>query len=342
MSPPTPADRAAGRAAIERARALAPATAPTYLALGDYYSNLERDWTRANEQYDLGRKVAPNDAELLNGVALVERSQGHFEQSMASLRQALALDPRSVGIARRLAQALLWLKRYPEAMAAADRALALDPESPDLNETKAMVFLAEGDLASARGVLQAASARADPISLVAYVATYWDLFWVLDDAQQQLLLRLTPDPFGGDASNWAICLAQTHALRGDMVRARAYADSARIAGEALLKEAPDDGAHRATVALAYAYMGRKAEAVREGEKAVSLNPVNKDYYLGTYYLHQLARVYVLVGEADKAIALLNQVLASPYYLSPAWLRIDPTLEPLRQNPEFQKLTKGTA
>jgi len=342
MSPPTPADRAAGRAAVDRARTLAPAAPATYLALGDYYSNVERDWTRANEQYDLGRKVAPNDAELLNGVALVERSQGHFEQSMASLRQALALDPRSVGTARRLAQALLWLKRYPEAMAAADRALALDPESPDLNETKAMVFLAQGDLAGARGVLQAASARADPVTLAAYVATYWDLFWVLDETQQQLLLRLTPEPFGGDVSNWAICLAQTYAVRGDLVRARAYSDSSRIAGEALLKEAPDDAAHRINVALAYAYMGRKAEAVREAEKATSETPRAKDYYQGTYYLHQLARVYVLVGEPDKAIALLEQVLASPYYLSPAWLRIDPTLEPLRKNPRFQKLVEGTA
>jgi TolB-like protein/tetratricopeptide (TPR) repeat protein len=337
MPPPTPADYAAGRAAAERARALAPSAPQTYLALGDYYSNLERDWNRALEQYDQGRKVAPNEAELLTGIALVERAQGHFEQSMTSLRQALALDPRSAGTARRLAQSLLWLKRYPEAMAAADRALALDPESPDLNETKAMVFLAQGDLPGARGVLQAATTRADPIALVAYVATYWDLFWVLDDAQQQLLFRLTPEPFGGDVSNWAICLAQTYALRGDMARARAYADSARAAGEALLKEAPDDVAHRAVVALAYAYMGRKAEAVREGEKTVSLNPIEKEYYQGTYYVHQLARVYTLVGEPEKAIDHLEQVLALPYYLSPAWLRIDPTFDPLRKNPRFQKL-----
>src|SRR5437870_313389 len=83
--------------------ALAPSAPQTYLALGDYYSNLEKDWNRALEQYDQGRKVAPNEAELLTGIALVERAQGHFEQSMTSLRQALALDPRSAGTARRLA-----------------------------------------------------------------------------------------------------------------------------------------------------------------------------------------------------------------------------------------------
>jgi tetratricopeptide (TPR) repeat protein len=227
-------------------------------------------------------------------------------------------------------------------MEAADRALALVPQSVDLNETKAMVFLAQGDLPGARTVLQAAAARTDPTELVAYVATYWDLFWVLDDAQQQLLLRLTPGPFGDEASSWALCLTQTYALRGDTLRTRAYADSARAAGEALLKEAPDDASHRAAVGLAYAYLGRKPEAVREGEKAVALTPLSKDAYQGAYFLHQLARIYVMVGEPEKAIDLFERLLAMPYYLSPAWLRIDPTLDPLRKNPRFQKLVARAA
>jgi hypothetical protein len=36
------------------------------------------------------------------------------------------------------------------------------------------------------------------------------------------------------------------------------------------------------------------------------------------------------------------VLRLPYYLSPGWLRVDPTFDPLRKLPRFQKLVEGTA
>jgi len=30
-------------------------------------------------------------------------------------------------------------------------------------------------------------------------------------------------------------------------------------------------------------------------------------------------------------------MKNPYFLSPAWIRIDPTFDPLRNNPRFQRL-----
>ena len=85
------------------------------------------------------------------------------------------------------------------------------------------------------------------------------------------------------------------------------------------------------------YVGRKAEAIREGERAVALRGISSDALNGPYMEHQLARIYTMVGEPEKAVDRLEQLLRVPYYLSPAWLRVDPTFDPLRQHPRFRKL-----
>ena len=93
--------------------------------------------------------------------------------------------------------------------------------------------------------------------------------------------------------------------------------------------------------MALAYLGRKAEAVREGQRALELQPIRQDAYSGAYYQLQLARICLLVGEPEKAMGQLEPLLRIPYYLSPGWLRIDPTFDPLRSNPRFKKLVEGT-
>jgi len=77
--------------------------------------------------------------------------------------------------------------------------------------------------------------------------------------------------------------------------------------------------------------------MREGERALVLAPIAKDAYWGPYDQHQLARVYLLVGEPEKALDQLEPLLKTPYILSPGWLRIDPTFAPLRGNPRFERL-----
>ena len=68
-----------------------------------------------------------------------------------------------------------------------------------------------------------------------------------------------------------------------------------------------------------------------------MRPVSRDAFAGPYIQHQLARIYILAGEQDKALDTLEPLLKIPYYLSPAWLKVDPTFAPLRNNPRFQKL-----
>jgi tetratricopeptide (TPR) repeat protein len=172
------------------------------------------------------------------------------------------------------------------------------------------------------------------------LAQYWDLVWVLDQEQRELLLRLTPSAFDDDRGTWGLCLVQAYALKGDAANVRTYAEEARKAYEEELRATPNDSQRHVNLGLSLAYLGRKEEAIREGKHGVELLPISKDAYAGAYLQHQLVRIYMLVGEPEKALDQLEPLLKIPYYLSPGWLKIDPNFDPLRSNPRFQKLVAG--
>jgi serine/threonine-protein kinase len=101
---------------------------------------------------------------------------------------------------------------------------------------------------------------------------------------------------------------------------------------------PLDGQLHALQGTALAILGRKAEAIREGQRALELLPPSVDANAPYYMQHQLARTYIMVGEQERAIDLIEPLLRANYYLTPGWLRVDPTFDPLRGNPRFQRLT----
>ncbi|HUR95004.1 MAG TPA: BTAD domain-containing putative transcriptional regulator [Gemmatimonadales bacterium] len=326
------------RIAAERARALRPTEPLAYLAVGDFYGSVNPiDNAKAVAAYERGLSFAPDDVDLLGALSTAETSMGRWDAAPARLARAARLDPRSTTTARRLAAVHIFLRQYAAADSAADRAIALAPTSPAMVSLKLMVAIARGDLDSARAIVRAAAERIDPAALYPFFAGYQDMYWVLDDAQQRQVLASAPSAFDDDRGSWGLVQAELSELRGDRRRATDYADSARLALEEQSRAAPDDGQRHALLGLALAYLGRKADAVREGLRGVALMPISRDAYFGPYNQLQLVRIYLLTGEPEHALDQLEPLLRIPYYLSPGWLRLDPTFEPLRTHPRFRRL-----
>ena len=122
------------------------------------------------------------------------------------------------------------------------------------------------------------------------------------------------------------------------MRARRYADSARVAYQTQLQATPDNQGAHLHHGLALAYLGQRAAAVREGERGLALAQATRDVYSDIPNARRvLAQIYVVAGEHPHALEQLDSLLAKPYYISPAWLKVDSTWAPLRGDPRFERL-----
>ena len=270
---------------------------------------------------------------------------GQLADGIGDLRHALTLSPRAPAAARPLAHWLVWVRQYADAATLADVALGMDSTSEQPYNTKILLRLATGNIAAARAQFDRAQRNAKFKAAVPMVnfSPMMSLTWFLDEAQgQQWLANKTiakPSVSGERPQDRVILIADYYRQRGDIGRARLYADSARVALERDLKTTNDSTLvlGRRGFVLAF-FPERKREAIAHEERAVAALPLSKDEFQGVLLQQLLVRVYILTGETEKALDMLEPLLRfHAGYLTPAWLRIDPTFAPLKGNPRFEKL-----
>ena len=158
-----------------------------------------------------------------------------------------------------------------------------------------------------------------------------------DAADTAVLRKLGPSNFNGDTSEFLVWRADWARRHGDTARSLTYADTARMILERRVAKEPAEARTRMLLALAYAHLGRKSDALREAKRAAEMLPVSRDAWDGADLQEDLAYVETIVGEHDTAIKRLAYLLTIPSELSVPFLRADPMWDPLRGNPGFQKL-----
>jgi serine/threonine protein kinase/Tfp pilus assembly protein PilF len=349
---PTLALREESRQAAETALALQPNLGEAVLAKGFYYYACLKDYDTAERYFEQSRQFLPNSSRIPEALAFVARRRGQWERSESYLNEAERLDPLNVFLLAQHAANYIYLRRFQEALRKLDQALSITPDDLNILVQKAAISQAEGDLPRASAFL--AQLR---VTAADYEALLTQIYQAILERRptpiiiilKQILAK--PDPaLGSYNGELRFYLGWAQEVAGDHGAAEQSWRQARTELEPFLKEQPENYGVIGDLALTNMGLGDKAAAVVLAERAIAVNPVEKDHLTGPATIEVLARVAARMGEPDRAITALQKLLSTPYSgalaagtpLTPALLRLDPMFDPLRNDPRFQKLVASPA
>ena len=282
----TDARLALAKAALDSAVRLAPELPETRSAKGFYRYWGFLDYEGAIREFEAALRLQPSNSDLLQAIGYVERRRGRWEESLGRFVEALRYDPRSGQRSFDVGDNYLSLHMFPEADHYLERAMAFSPDWSNPYIYRAWLQVVwRGDLARGRELMAQGLARIEPGRFAAGLQTGDRISASLvtaDSSFWPMLDGLSLGTFAGDTVRYHLLKAETAAFRRRTVAERAHGDSARALIEQRLRPMPDDPKMLATLALAYMHLGRHADAIRAGERAAELLPVEDDAVSGPF------------------------------------------------------------
>ncbi|PYI45578.1 MAG: hypothetical protein DMF11_11570 [Verrucomicrobia bacterium] len=347
----TPVRLALAEAAVQAASRLSPDAGETHLARAWnlYWGYLDYDGALA--ELEVARGTLPNDPQILFLSGLIQRRQGHWEESTRTLERAAERDPRNssryFGVLQSIAGNYATLGRYAEQQRWLGRVLAVEP-----NDAVTKVILASVDFeqrAEAQPLHQTIdSVRVTSPAAVPSIVNPWLTLALAERdaaAAKDALIATGENPIqlGDDVySNRPFMEGVIARMTKDDSKARSAFTEARVEQEKVVKAQPNFGPPWCVMGLIDAALGHKEDALREGRRAVELLPVEKDAVRGSAMIKYLAMIAAWVGDNDLACEQLAVAARPPRVVTYGQLKLLPFWDPLRGEPCFEKLVASLA
>jgi serine/threonine-protein kinase len=336
--------RVNAKASVARALALQPDLADAYMAQGIYDLFAGREPNAALQAFEKARALQPQKATAPWFIGYALSVLGDEKAAMHAFQDAQALDPKRPPV--QLAWGAQYLGRFAQAEALYKRALALAPDSWVTLDSLASLYAYLGDLPKLGQLIEQASPaiKANP-NFVDTAGMY--LTYRRDWPAARKLYATAKEPENLHAAFYPI-----EVLRGDVEwyagnkpAARTQYERAAPLIEAMQRQNPTSTRWHAELGWVYARLGRDAEALQQGRLALGVgDPSSGVVRHAPQGALALARIDAQVGKAADAINILDTLLAVPKgaVVSVPLLKLDPTWDPIRNDPRFQALLKKYA
>jgi TolB-like protein/Tfp pilus assembly protein PilF len=343
---PTPDRILLAEAAVKAALRLRPDSAEAHFALADSLFRCHRDYDSALRELAVARPGLPNNTAFFILSGYINRRRNNWAQAERDFSNAFALDPRNPNAYNLLADTYNLQRRHVLAAQTYERVLAAGERTPIVFfRWASSLFNGTGNSKELREVL----AKSPDMDIGGGQTPVRVLLALIDGnfAEAERVLATSPrEDFQDIDYSFYFPKAWFEATiaraKGDSVRAIAPFSTARKILEQRLVIKPEHARTIAVLAQVDAGLGQKELAIREAQHAVDLIPISKDVYDGALVLEGLCQVYTWSNEPDRAIELLQRLVAMPSYVNYSRLKLHPMWNPLRGDPRFEAIVASLA
>jgi tetratricopeptide (TPR) repeat protein len=271
--------------------------------------------------------------------ARIDRRQNRWNSAVINLQKANDLDPRNSEFALCLGETYFEMRRYSEWEQLISKWTSSGITTGLwIQSNLAQIKLAQGNPAAAQSVLDQVPLDFTPTETIwnlrfnaaLYLRDYDGTNGVIASMPAKLADRF---PFRWITSPDGLVAR----ARGDEQKARSIFLEARKRLDATWGIKVKDATYFALAAELDAGLGKKEEAIREGQRAVELLPITKDSLQGPGGVYSLALVYAWTGEHNRAFEQLESIARIPAGPPYGDLLLNPCWDDLRSDPRFDKI-----
>jgi TolB-like protein len=330
------------RNTIDRALELNPNSPSALRASANYYYRVKNDYRKSLDFQKQAIENAPGDVDLLADQGLSLRRLGLWQESIASFRKALELDPANRFYHSIMIETMVAIGDWQGIL---DDTIPLEDADPDDLDIQVDRAIAQVNLTGDLKPLELVFGKMNLTDSTNYMSNSARVHWLQRDLETTI--EVLNNPIWTHYDNGEVFktlrdygLANVYRLKGETEKAKMHFERIIATQDKVMSSALQVQVYGGmTIAIAMARLGRLDEALELAARLVNDNPPEKDAMLWGWLLSSQAMVKGLAGDQEAAIDDLAVALETPAgFQITVWdLYYDPNWDFMRDNPRFVEL-----